>query len=144
MASLRRLTSLFLTGFSIATIGLARPMIPAAKGPMIPSQHRPRSRHVRSTSREVSSILSDNCLRVTVPTASSARRVCGSTPMLVDRLLDSPRDNVVADPVHIHDLNATILHCLGIDHRRLTFKSQGLDMRLTGVEEHNPVKGILA
>jgi hypothetical protein len=52
--------------------------------------------------------------------------------------------NVVADPVHIHDLNATILHCLGIDHRRLTFKSQGLDMRLTGVEEHRPVKGILA
>jgi hypothetical protein len=52
--------------------------------------------------------------------------------------------NVVENPVHIHDMNATILHCLGIDHRRLTFKSQGLDMRLTGVEEHHPVKGILA
>ncbi len=52
--------------------------------------------------------------------------------------------NVVENPVHIHDLNATILHCLGIDHRRLTFKYQGLDMRLTGVEDHNPVKGILA
>lgn len=52
--------------------------------------------------------------------------------------------NVVENPVHIHDLNATILHCLGIDHRRLTFKFQGLDIRLTGVEEHNPVKGILA
>ncbi|HZT78677.1 MAG TPA: DUF1501 domain-containing protein, partial [Gemmataceae bacterium] len=52
--------------------------------------------------------------------------------------------NVVKDPVHIHDLNATILHCLGIDHKRLTFKHQGLDMRLTGVEEHAPVKGILA
>jgi hypothetical protein len=52
--------------------------------------------------------------------------------------------NVVADPVHIHDLNATILHCLGIDHRRLSFKSQGLDMRLTGVEEHHPVKAVLA
>jgi hypothetical protein len=52
--------------------------------------------------------------------------------------------NVVADPVHIHDLNATILHCLGIDHRRLTFKSQGLDMRLTGVEDHHPVRGVLA
>jgi hypothetical protein len=49
--------------------------------------------------------------------------------------------NVVENPVHIHDLNATILHCLGIDHRRLTFKSQGLDMRLTGVEEHHPVAG---
>jgi hypothetical protein len=45
---------------------------------------------------------------------------------------------VVAGPVHIHDLNATILHCLGIDHRRRTFKSQWLDMRLTGVEDHHP------
>ncbi|HEY7329743.1 MAG TPA: DUF1501 domain-containing protein [Gemmataceae bacterium] len=52
--------------------------------------------------------------------------------------------NVVENPVHIHDMNATILHCLGIDHRRLTFKSQGLDMRLTGVEEQHPVTGILA
>jgi Protein of unknown function (DUF1501) len=52
--------------------------------------------------------------------------------------------NVVANPVHIHDLNATILQCLGIDHRRLSFKFLGLDLRLTGVEEHNPVKGILA
>ena len=51
--------------------------------------------------------------------------------------------NVVRDPVHIHALNATILHCLGIDHKRLTFKFQGLDMRLTGVEEHTAVKGIL-
>ena len=52
--------------------------------------------------------------------------------------------NVVENPVHIHDMNATILHCLGIDHRRLTYKFQGLDMRLTGVEEHAPVQGILA
>ena len=37
--------------------------------------------------------------------------------------------------VHIRDLNATILHQLGIDHQRLTFKFQGLDQRLTGVEE---------
>jgi hypothetical protein len=52
--------------------------------------------------------------------------------------------NVVENPVHIHDMNATILHCLGIDHRRMTFKSQGLDMRLTGVEEQHPITGILA
>ncbi len=52
--------------------------------------------------------------------------------------------NVVKDPVHIHDLNATILHCMGIDHRRLSVRFQGLDVRLTGVEEHAPVKGILA
>jgi hypothetical protein len=52
--------------------------------------------------------------------------------------------NIVENPVHIHDLNATILHCLGIDHKRLTYKFQGLDVRLTGVEEHGPVRGILA
>jgi hypothetical protein len=52
--------------------------------------------------------------------------------------------NIVENPVHIHDMNATILHCLGIDHKRLTYKFQGLDMRLTGVEEHGPVQGILA
>ncbi len=51
--------------------------------------------------------------------------------------------NIVSDPVHVHDLNATILHCLGIDHRRLSAKHQGLDMRLTGVEEHAPVGPIL-
>jgi hypothetical protein len=52
--------------------------------------------------------------------------------------------NVTENPVHIHDMNATILHCLGIDHRRLSAKFQGLDVRLTGVEDHNPVKEILA
>jgi len=39
--------------------------------------------------------------------------------------------NVVRDPVHMHDLNATILHQLGIDHTRLTFKFQGRNFRLT-------------
>jgi hypothetical protein len=52
--------------------------------------------------------------------------------------------NIVENPVHIHDMNATILHCLGIDHRRLSYKVQGLDMRLTGVEDHNPVEAVLA
>lgn len=41
--------------------------------------------------------------------------------------------NISRDPVHIHDLNATILHCLGIDHERLTFRFQGRDYRLTDV-----------
>jgi hypothetical protein len=41
--------------------------------------------------------------------------------------------NVVRDPVHIHDLNATLLHCLGIDHERLTFRHQGRNYRLTDV-----------
>ena len=41
--------------------------------------------------------------------------------------------NVVRDPVHVHDFNATILRCLGIDHTRLTFKYQGRHHRLTDV-----------
>jgi len=51
--------------------------------------------------------------------------------------------SVVRDPVHVHDLNATILHCFGVDHTRLTFRFQGRDFRLTDV--HGEVaKGILA
>jgi hypothetical protein len=68
----------------------------------------------------------------------------GIKPGVVYGETDDFSYNVVSNPVHIHDLNATILHCLGIDHRRLSFKFQGLDVRLTGVEEHHPVKGILA
>ena len=41
--------------------------------------------------------------------------------------------NVVENPVHVHDLHATILHCLGIDHKRLTYKFQGRHYRLTDV-----------
>jgi hypothetical protein len=41
--------------------------------------------------------------------------------------------NIVKDPVHIHDLNATLMHILGIDHERLTFRFQGRDFRLTDV-----------
>ncbi len=52
--------------------------------------------------------------------------------------------NIVRDPVHIRDLNATILHCLGIDHRRLSYSFQGLDQRLTGTEPAGPIQGILA
>ena len=52
--------------------------------------------------------------------------------------------NIVENPVHIRDLNATILHLLGIDHRRLSVKYQGLDHRLTGVLPARVVKPILA
>ena len=41
--------------------------------------------------------------------------------------------NILEDPVHIHDLQATILHCLGIEHTKLTYKFQGRDFRLTDV-----------
>jgi len=52
--------------------------------------------------------------------------------------------NIVENPVHIRDLNATILHCLGMDHNRFTYRFQGLDQKLTGVEPAHVVKGILA
>ncbi|MCR9247411.1 MAG: DUF1501 domain-containing protein [bacterium] len=52
--------------------------------------------------------------------------------------------NVVDKPVHVRDLNATILHCLGIDHERLTVAHQGLDVRLTGVEPARVVHELLA
>ncbi len=44
--------------------------------------------------------------------------------------------NVVEDPVHVHDVQATILHCLGVDHKRLTYKFQGRHFRLTDVAGH--------
>jgi len=50
--------------------------------------------------------------------------------------------NITRDPVHVHDLNATVLHCLGIDHKQLTFKYQGRHHRLTDVHG-NLVKEIL-
>jgi hypothetical protein len=51
--------------------------------------------------------------------------------------------NIEKDPVHVRDINATILHCLGIDHKRLSLMHQGLDVRLTGVEEARVVREIL-
>ncbi len=51
--------------------------------------------------------------------------------------------NVVENPVHVNDLNATLLHCLGIDNSRFTYKFQGLDQKLTGVITAKPVKAIL-
>ncbi|MEZ6087116.1 MAG: DUF1501 domain-containing protein [Pirellulaceae bacterium] len=52
--------------------------------------------------------------------------------------------NVVENPVHVHDLQATILHLLGIEHERFSFRFRGLNFRLTGVEEHHPVNALLA
>ena len=51
--------------------------------------------------------------------------------------------NIVQDPVHVHDLQATLLHLLGFDHTRLTYRFQGRDYRLTDVEG-KVVKGMLA
>jgi hypothetical protein len=57
----------------------------------------------------------------------------GIKPGLVMGETDDYGYSSVADPVHIHDLQATILHCLGIDHTRLTYKFQGRHFRLTDV-----------
>jgi hypothetical protein len=51
--------------------------------------------------------------------------------------------NIVRDPVHVHDLNATILHLMGVDHTRLTYRYQGRDFRLTDIHGE-VVNGILA
>jgi hypothetical protein len=67
----------------------------------------------------------------------------GVRPGIVHGATDDYGYNIVQDPVHIHDLNATLLHCLGIDHERLTYRFQGRDYRLTDVHGH-VVKGILA
>ena len=52
--------------------------------------------------------------------------------------------NIIENEVHVADLHATILHQLGIDHERLTYRAAGLDFRLTGVEPCHVVKEILA
>jgi uncharacterized protein (DUF1501 family) len=51
--------------------------------------------------------------------------------------------NIVRDPVHVRDLQATIMHLFGIDHSRFTFRYQGLDQRLTGVEPAEVVRPIV-
>jgi hypothetical protein len=51
--------------------------------------------------------------------------------------------NIVQDPVHVHDYNATVLHLLGIEHTKLTYRFQGRDFRLTDVHG-NVVRGLLA
>ncbi|MEI7924481.1 MAG: DUF1501 domain-containing protein [Planctomycetota bacterium] len=67
----------------------------------------------------------------------------GIRPGMVHGETDDYGYNITRDPVHIHDLNATILHCLGYDHKRLTYRYQGRDFRLTDVHG-DVVKPILA
>ena len=52
--------------------------------------------------------------------------------------------NIVENPVHIRDLNATLLTCFGIDHNRLIYPYRGLNQKPTGVEEAHIIKGILS
>lgn len=68
----------------------------------------------------------------------------GMKPGIVHGETDDFSYNIVKDPVHIHDLNATILHTLGIDAARLSTRYQGLDVRLTGVGKPTIVRQLLA
>jgi hypothetical protein len=68
----------------------------------------------------------------------------GSKPGMVHGETDDFSYNIVKDPVHIHDFHATVLNLLGLDHERFTFRSQGLDLRLTGVEPSKVVKELIA
>jgi hypothetical protein len=67
----------------------------------------------------------------------------GARAGLVHGTTDDFSYNVVADPVHVHDFHATILHLLGIDHERLTYFHQGRRFRLTDVHG-TVVKALLA
>lgn len=67
----------------------------------------------------------------------------GVKPGLTYGATDDFSYNIVENPVHVHDLNATMLHLLGIDHEQLTYKFQGRRFRLTDVHGH-VVKDILA
>ncbi len=52
--------------------------------------------------------------------------------------------NVAEKPAHVNDINATVLHLMGIDHAKFAYKFQGLDQRLTGVEEQHVIKDLIA
>ncbi|HVS17337.1 MAG TPA: DUF1501 domain-containing protein, partial [Planctomycetota bacterium] len=50
----------------------------------------------------------------------------------------------VVDAHHLRDMHATILHLMGLDHERLTYRSGGLDRKLTGVVEAHPIRAVMA
>ena len=68
----------------------------------------------------------------------------GFKPGIDYGLTDDYSYNIVENPVHINDLNATVLKALGIDHNRFTVKYQGLDWKLTGVEGAKVIDGLLS
>jgi len=68
----------------------------------------------------------------------------GVKPGVVYGETDDFSYNIIKDPVHIRDFQATLMHLFGIDHERFTVKHQGLDAKLTGVEPARVVKDLLA
>jgi hypothetical protein len=67
----------------------------------------------------------------------------GIKPGVVWGASDEYGSAIAENEVHVHDFNATILHCLGFDHTRLTYRHAGRDFRLTDVHG-NVLKGLLA
>jgi hypothetical protein len=68
----------------------------------------------------------------------------GSKAGIVHGETDEFSYNIVRDPVHVRDFQATMLHLFGVDHERFTYKYQGLDQKLTGVEKAHVVKGLIS
>jgi hypothetical protein len=68
----------------------------------------------------------------------------GIKPGVIHGETDDFSYNIVRDPVHVRDLNATILHQLGLDHNRLTYKFEGLDQKLTGTVPAEVIRAVLA
>jgi arylsulfatase A-like enzyme len=68
----------------------------------------------------------------------------GTRPGTIYGETDDFSYNIVKDPVSVHDFHATVLKLLGMDHERFTFRSQGLNVRLSGVEPSRIVPELLA
>lgn len=68
----------------------------------------------------------------------------GSKPGTVYGETDEFSYNIIRDPVHIHDFHATVMNLLGFDHEKFSFRFQGLDQKLTGVEPAHVIRGLIA
>jgi uncharacterized protein (DUF1501 family) len=68
----------------------------------------------------------------------------GSKPGTIYGETDEFSYNIIKDPVHVHDFHATVLRLMGFDHQRFTYRYQGLDQKLTGVEPCRVIQELLA
>ena len=117
-----------------------------------PEAARPARRHARGLGRRVRPHPDERGAATTrsswAATTTRTPSPCGwpaaaSSPASPYGATDELGYNVVEDPVHVHDLHATILHLLGLDHTKLTYRFQGRDFRLTDVHG-NVVTKLLA
>ncbi len=67
----------------------------------------------------------------------------GSKPGTIYGETDEFSYNIVRDPVHIHDFHATVMNLLGFDHEKFSFRFQGLDQKLTGVEPAHVIRDLI-